>query len=302
MNRILCKQYLLLLICMALLLPGQLSAQNGWYVGTDLGIAIAPGMNVTASDNDWGTKCDRVINPLELEVGDSCDVHPPPSEWTNEFNGGSGVLTGIALGHDWGKVRAEFEYFYRTTTYNDRTDRVRIGDEVTLGKVDQELETVEVGMDDVLSHNFFGNLYYDFTSQSRFTPYVGIGMGVTQASMDYSSRWKRNDNPDFITTFMDPALNAKIAGTTSIGTAKLSDQVLGYQVLGGGDYKVNDSISVGIKFRWSDSAEFMDGAEWDQLRSHASTNDREDRVIYNATTSDIQFWAISFNLKYHFDR
>ena len=105
-------------------------------------------------------------------------------------------------------MRAEFEYFYRTTTYNDRTG-ARVGDEVSLGKIDQEIETVEGGLDDVLSHNFFGNLYYDFTSKSRFTPYVGIGMGVTQASMDYSSRWKRNDNPDFITTFMDPALNTK---------------------------------------------------------------------------------------------
>ena len=301
MNRILCKQYLLLLICMALLLPGQLPAQNGLYVGTDLGIAIAPGMSVAGSDNDWGTKCDRIINPQELEVGNDCATHPPPSAWSNEFSGGTGILTGVALGYDWGKVRAEFEYFYRTTTYNDRTG-ARVGDEVSLGKIDQEIETVEGGLDDVLSHNFFGNLYYDFTSKSRFTPYVGIGMGVTQASMDYSSRWKRNDNPDFITTFMDPALNAKLAGTTTIGTAKLSDRVLGYQVLGGGDYKVNDSISVGIKFRWADFAEFMDGAEWDQLRSHDSTNNREDLVIYTATTSDIQFWAISFNLKFHFDR
>ena len=69
MNRILCKQYLLLLICMALLLPGQLPAQNGLYVGTDLGIAIAPGMNVTASDNDWGTKCDRSHQPAGVGGG-----------------------------------------------------------------------------------------------------------------------------------------------------------------------------------------------------------------------------------------
>ena len=49
MNRILCKQYLLLLICMALLLPGQLPAQNGLYVGTDLGIAIAPALDLATT-------------------------------------------------------------------------------------------------------------------------------------------------------------------------------------------------------------------------------------------------------------
>ena len=100
---------------------------------------------------------------------------------------------------------------------------------------------------------------------------------------------------------MDRDLNAKLAGTTTTGSAKLSDRLFGYQVLGGGDYKVNDSISVGVKFRWVDFAEFMDGAEWEQLRSHDSTNDRGDRVIYTATTSDIKFWSISFNMKFHFD-
>ena len=27
------------------------------------------------------------------------------------------------------------------------------------------------------SHNMFGNVYYDFATTSRFTPYIGIGGG-----------------------------------------------------------------------------------------------------------------------------
>ena len=302
MHRILWKRYVLLLVCMAWFIPGQLLAQDGLYVGTDLGIAIAPGMDVTGSANDWGTKCDLITNPDQKEVGDGCQSAPPPSLWVNELGGGTGVLTGIALGYGWQKLRAEGEYFYRTTTYDDRS-AVRVGDVTLLDKADQELELADGGVDDALAHNFFGNLYYDFASKSRFTPYLGIGVGVAQVSLDYFSRWQRNDNPDFITTFVDRDLRARLAGTTSIGAAKLSDRLFGYQVLGGGDYKVNDSVSVGIKFRWADFAEFMDReAEWQQLRSHESTTGRGDQVGYVITTSDIQFWSISFNMKYHFDR
>ena len=34
----------------------------------------------------------------------------------------------------------------------------------------------------VLSHNFFANLYYDYHSDSKFTPYVGDGQSVWPGS------------------------------------------------------------------------------------------------------------------------
>ena len=39
----------------------------------------------------------------------------------------------------------------------------------------------EDGVDNVLSHNFFANLYYDYRSDSKFTPYVGIGIGLARS-------------------------------------------------------------------------------------------------------------------------
>ena len=47
-------------------------------------------------------------------------------------------------------------------------------------------------------------------------------------ALDYMSVWKRNDDPRRITTFEDPTLRAKLAGTTTIGDARLVDVVLGY--------------------------------------------------------------------------
>ena len=51
-------------------------------------------------------------------------------------------------------------------------------------------------MDDVLSHNFFANLYYDYRSDSKFTPYVGFGVGFARVSLDYFGRFKRRRDPE----------------------------------------------------------------------------------------------------------
>ena len=77
----------LVLFCMACgVFSGQVWAEDGLYLEMDLGVAVAPGMEVAGSDNDWSTVCDKIINPDEKEAGDGCKVQPPPSSWTNELD------------------------------------------------------------------------------------------------------------------------------------------------------------------------------------------------------------------------
>ena len=163
-----------------------------------------------------------IINPNGVEVTTECDAAPPPSSWTNAISGGRGLQSDLAVGYDWGAVRFEVEYFYRVTAYNDRVD-ANVFDEVTLDKQEQELERADGGADDLQSHNVFANVYYDLTpTSSPWNPYIGGGVGAEWASLSYFSHWKRNDNPDRITTFVDPLLRAAIAGTTTIGEARLA--------------------------------------------------------------------------------
>ena len=282
-------------------LSGHVLASDGVYLGMDLGMAIAPGLHIAGSSNDWGTKCDAFLNPDRIEVTNECDIQPPPSAWMDDIDGGVGILSGLTLGYRWGNFRGEGEYFYRTTTHDDRSG-TRIGDDATLlGKLDQELDVAEGGVDDVMSHNAFANLYYDIPTTSKFTPYVGVGVGIAHVALDYFSRWKRNPNAAAITTFADPTLRERLAGTTSIGAAKLTDTLLGYQALAGVDYRVSDQVTLGIKIRWADFGEFSAKEEWDQLRSHDSTiRPGSERIWYSARTDDIQFFGASLNLKYHF--
>ena len=302
------KKFLFVLVVIGLVFSsGPAMAKDGFYIGGELGIAVAPEMSLEAWDNDVDTRCDRFIN----NDGSGNYAVPPNSNrncapydrdsanWPQMFDGGSGILAGASLGYRMGSFRVEGEYFYRSTTYDDLSP---IPGNVQ-GK-EEELLVSEGGVDDVLSHNFFANLYYDYRSDSKFTPYVGVGVGFSRVSLDFYNRWARNYDPARLPTFSDNAdLNRRLAGTTSIARAKLSDTLFGYQVLAGVDYQVSEPVSIGLKFRWADFGEFEDGREWDQLRSHDSAIGPEagsPRVRYTAVTDDVQFWGVSLNMKYQF--
>lgn len=307
------KVMLVLGVATFLVFPQRALAADGWYMGMDLGFAKAPDLKVDGGDNDIATTCDEffVGNYSSTEIPrPQADCNPSsPSSFWNEVDGGTGILAGAALGYRLGDFRIEGEYFYRTTTHDGRSN-TRGLDPITERKRGQELEILDGGVDDVLSHNFFANLYYDFHSNSRFTPYIGVGVGVAQVSMDFFSRWQRNGDPDKIETFKSfktltsnqkDALHGRLAGTTTIADRKLTDTLFGYQALAGVDYRVSDPVSIGLKFRWADFGEFKDEAEWDRLRSHDSARaPGGTRVRYFVMTDDIRFWGLSLNVKYAF--
>ena len=175
-----------------------------------LGVPGAPAIAVSGTDNDWGTKCDRILNPNGVEVTNECAAAPAASAWQNEVGGGAGHRSGLAVGYRWGALRVEGEYSHRITIYDGRAD-LNIFDDVTLDKRAQEIELAIGGVDDLQAHTLFANTYYDVASVGSVTPYVGVGMGVERVSLAYFSHWKRNDDPARITTFVDPTLRATIA-------------------------------------------------------------------------------------------
>ncbi len=302
------KVILFLCVMTFLTFPAQVLAKDGWYMGMDLGFAKGQDMDMAGSDNDLSTQDDIFWNGKKDAYQRTGNEER--TTWMNPVDGGTGILAGFSLGYRLGNFRGEGEYFYRSTTHDSRSNTVGL-DPATERKRGEELQILDGGVDDVLSHNFFANLYYDFNSDSRFTPYVGVGVGVAQVSLDYFSRWQRHHDPRCISTFTgggpgcnqtnaDNELNRALAGSTTIAERKLTDTLFGYQVLAGVDYQLSDPVSIGLKFRWADFGEFEDEAEWDRLRSHDSTNGDGVRVRYKVMTDDIQFWGLSLNMKYAF--
>ncbi len=297
------RQWLLAAVAAVLMASAvDAAAQTGPYIQMGVGTTLATSLAVHGSDDDWSTRCDLIINPdlAEIAAGE-CDTAPPRASWTNAFGGGRGIGAGVALGYDWGSIRLEGEYLHRNTVYGDQVD-IDILDDVTLDKQEQEIELAYGRVDDLQSHGVFVNVYYDFGPDSAsWTPYVGAGVGAERASLDYGTVWKRNDDPNRIATFVDPLLRAKLAGTTTIGQARLTDVVAGYQLLAGLDYRLGDSTTVGAKLRWAAFGRFESPPmQWDQLRSHESSVGRGAAVFYQAATDDVRFWGVSFDVKYRF--
>ena len=290
------------LIAAVLLAAGSqpVMAGDGWYLGMDLGLAIAPGLTTQGSANDVGTKCDRFLNPALAEVTTECNTLPPLTRFSSDIDAGVGLLSGASIGRRIGAVRLEAEYVYHSTTHDDRAN-AQAGDGGTIAKLNQELALVEEGLDDVMAHSIFANLYYDLPTPSKWTPYLGAGIGISSVTLDYFNRWTRRSNPDAITTFTDPILRNRLAGTTSVLQAKLSDTVLGYQVMAGMDYWLHELVTIGLKARYTDFAAFQTRQTWDQVRSHPSAGGPGGPLTWSTVqTNDLQFFGGSLSVKYHF--
>ena len=280
----------------------QAAAQTGPYIQMDLGLAVAPPLAVHGSNNDWGTKCDLLINPLGVEVGNECDAAPPRAAWLNELGGAPGIRTGFAVGYDWGALETRSRVLppahplQRAHGYRHRNGRhpcqAGAGDRGGGGRR-RRPAVAQLLRERVLRLRAL--------HRRAWTPYLGAGVGIERASLDYFSLWKRNHDPDRITTFSDPLLRARLAGTTSLAEARLTDSMAGYQLLGGVDYRLSDPVTLGVKFRWADFGEFAsEPRPWNQLRSHESDIGRGEPILYQVTTEDSRFWGVSLSLKYRF--
>ena len=318
------KKILFVLVLMGLVFSsGQVLAKDGLYLGMDVGVAVAPDMDVqTGGLDDWttdaaptdfpGVLCDTVIYP-ERPASQNCGSGGPPKPWgpaKESFDGGSGILAGLAVGYRLGGFRVEGEYFYRGARYGSTAEPNFDG--WVPSDSTQYNDGVEDAVDNLMSHNFFANLYYDYRTDSKFTPYAGFGIGLAQVSVQYRTRWHRNPNGDEITAIEAEDVDAqyagnvaefndRLAGRLTHDEATMTDTLFGYQALAGVDYQVSEPLTIGLKFRYAMFGEFEDESEYTKLRSHDSmAGYPRQPVTYYINTDDIQFWGVSLNMKYQF--
>ena len=211
------------------------------------------------------------LNPDRVQVapGACSDVPLPWGPLEESFDGGGGILAGMALGYRMGSFRIEAEYVYRSTAHDDTAvphDPATNYDPTR----DAAFDMVQDAVDDVASHSAFANLYYDFRSDSKLTPYLGLGAGFSAVSVEYRTLWHRTKTLENIMIF-DPAgergeeMNRRLLGTNTIDRARLSDALLGYQAVAGLDYQLGGRVTVGFKLRWVGFGDFEDESEYDSF-------------------------------------
>ena len=295
---------------------------GGLYVSGELGMNFGKSLDTDGHDTDRASVCDEYINSMFATVPQTPGYEDynctgpnrgSDSVWEDDFGSAEGVLFGTALGYYIGgsRFRVEVEYFYRNTGY-DKASEITVGGGQVLSKVVQEIVRAEERVGDLDSHNVFANLYMDFANSSRFTPYVGFGVGAGFTGLEYNGVFARDLEPARITTGNAPEggqalpnavqIQANLAGTTTTESEELRDTLFGHQVIVGVDYALTESLLLGVKARWVNFDSFSDKDEWDQLRSHPSNlrTDGGETVVYDISSDDLEMFGVSLNLKYQF--
>ena len=271
------------------------------YLRLDIGTAWARSVALKGDGYDSATRCDWITNPERIEAGPECDGDIPLSEWRDHFDGGRGVASGAAVGHSRGRARVELEYFHRATAYDQTFSSLNL-DAVGADKLEQEIASGSTTVWDLESHSVLVNFLYDLPVGRRWEGFFGGGLGASRATVDYATIWRRHHDPERITTFTDPLMRARLAGTTTIGHARLHDVVFVNQALFGINRRVSDRVLLGVTLRWVNEAGFKSPeTTWDQLRSHESSTGRGDEVWYRVK-SDLAYWSATLGLTVRFPR
>ena len=135
-----------------------------------------------------------------------------------------GYSAGVQIGYAFGGPRVEFEYNYR----NNGASTI------------YTVNGTQSASGSLTSNNFMLNVLYDFDTGSKWTPYIGLGLGVADVSAN-------NIHPS----------NAVAVGSFLDG----SSSKFAAQFIFGAEYAVSDKIGVTIDWRglWAANANFNYG-------------------------------------------
>jgi len=143
---------------------------------------------------------------------------------TREYNAGYGF--NVSAGYNFDPVRVEFEFGYKAADVDKFTNPGF---------------SVSGGGSDARVMSYMTNVYYDFKTQSPFTPYIGVGLGMLNGEFkDVDFGFKEDDTE------------------------------LGYQFAVGAAYKLNKNVAFDLSYRFQGAAsDFkVDGLEIPYLSSN----------------------------------
>ncbi|MDE0190573.1 MAG: hypothetical protein OXQ90_04390 [Gammaproteobacteria bacterium] len=260
-------------LAVSALLPAA-DADGRWYVGVGIGGNTSRDVVVESRSNDRASICDEYINPRALSLpGCTAADRGAGDGWLARFDPGAGFSgeaeLGLRLSPRWRLatvyVRGATD-FDQTVSSTDATgaDFDKIGNELSVGR-----ETLVSATSDELQMV----AYRDWRIRSRWTAYAGAGVAVSRTRKDFSWLWARSADPaDIATGLGEPnaeEIRRNLAGTVSAGRRTLRDTMVGYVLTAGVDRQWSESVSVGLKARWTRFRAFeSDGYSGDLLRSH----------------------------------
>jgi opacity protein-like surface antigen len=207
-----------------------------FYVGGSIGYADMDNLDTSGNfTTDFTTGTVTGVNPpLTIPAGERVN-------WDTEMDGGEAY--GLVFGMKFDMFRAELEYSYTTNDVDGHDNVTAAG--IALDGIDAGVlitgnvgdlgatvgEIVGNGQGEVETSTFFLNAYYDFKNSTKWTPFIGGGVGYSNVDVNYKP--------------------------SDIGIIDDDDDVLAWQVMGGVAYNINDAFEVAgsIRYRKSEEAD-----------------------------------------------
>lgn len=286
--------------------------RRGFYVGVEVGFANPSDVTSTISGVNHETRCDRLLypasSPPDLIANDpDCTANNPRPLSDNSYDLDMGFLGGVSLGYTLDRFRVEFEYMNRSHGGDSSGLQVAGGNQALISKNTEwnSTDPPSERISDFIAHQFFVNAYYDVLNDSRWTPYLGGGFGWARTSMRYTNRFVRKPEDEYLKIAFDPdwsqAAKEAAAGTLSFWDTRISETIFGFQFMGGVDYALTESVSIGVKGRWAKFGDISHGGVWNLIRSHKPVQaDGTTPFTTQLTLDDIEYWSMTLGLKYHF--
>jgi opacity protein-like surface antigen len=202
------KTRIAIFTCLLLFLPPAVAtAAEGLYMSGHLGASW-----LSDADFDGSNPAIRLRSEVEFDPG---------------------VHLGAAIGYDFGRFRFEGEFGYRSNEFKEMKDIELNG--LPLGNLDAD--------GDLDAFLFMVNGFYDFDTGTKFTPYLGGGIGF--ASLEIN--------------------DISIAG---IINGDEDDSVFAYQLAGGVGYEITEQIVVDLSYRFVATADPDFGTIESEYHSH----------------------------------
>ena len=287
--------------------------QDGFYLRGDFGDSDALTILGSIEGVDQPTRCDRLLYPDPAAIpGDTaCSESASGVLATVAFDRGAETMTSataLALGYSrsWLRFEAELNNTVLGATAAPLVDAGRLAPERV-----HEWSTVEhprARISGFSVTDMFVNVHLDYHNSSRFTPFLGVGGGVSNVILVFDGLRVRRTltdgfapsggvNPDAATAI--PAWQTRAAGTADAVSLSLAESTVGTNLVGGVAFEADDRFSIALRGRYARYGDILKPGKWDQVRSHAPVlADGNTPATFDLVLSDVVFYAVTISFVY----
>ena len=230
---------------------------------------------------------------------------------TTEFDRGAETMTSataLAVGYSrgWFRLEAELNGTALGGTSAPLLDAGQLGTERV--REWSVVKPPQAAVSGFTVTDLFLNAHLDFNNSSRFTPFVGVGGGVSNVALVFEGLRVRRTLADGFAPGggVDPAAGTGIpawqtraAGTADSVSLPLAESTLGANLIGGVAFKANERFSIALRGRYARYRDVQKRGEWDVIRSHEPVlADGTTPATLDLVLSDIAFYSVTLSLVY----